>query len=116
MPAAKNTIEWVITRVEDIKSSLDQCTKVEDLVTCVDETMETLISHQKSEYVSPSVSGDLYVRLRYLREIRSSALELSNEQVPDFCRDLKLIFSSMQFQLWRGDSKELLALIDSHQS
>ena len=116
MPAAKYSIEWVITRVEEIKSSLNSCEKVSDLIHCIDETMELLIAHQKSEFVSQSVSGDLYVRLRYLREIRASALDLSDEQVPDFCRDLKLIFSSMQFQLWRGDSKELLALIDSHHS
>ena len=72
--------------------------------------METLINAQNIGIISKD--GELVTRLRYLRELRASALDLSEEQVRDFSRDFSLIVSSMQFQLWQGGNKELIELLE----
>lgn len=82
----------------------------------IDSAMEALIEYQSIDKAIIKGKGEILTRLRYLRELRASALELAEEQIHDFCRDLTLILSSMQFQLWSGESKELISLIESSES
>lgn len=110
-------IEEVILRLEQSKGELESCRSRSDLLRVIDSAMETLIVYQSAgESAILAGKGDILTRLRYLREVRAAALDLAEEQVSDFCRDLSLILSSMQFQLWRGESKELISLIESSNS
>ena len=114
MSPSEINIEEVILKLESVKRELDGCNSLSELLTMIDTTMETLIQFQNSENISlASTGGELITRLRYVRELRASALALSDEQVEDFSRDFSLIVSSMQFQLWQGESRELLSLIES---
>jgi hypothetical protein len=110
-------IEQVILRLEQVKLKLADCHSLKELLSQIDSTMETLINFQGAGEAGLAASkGDIVTRLRYLRELRASALDLAEEQVHDFSRDLSLIISSMQFQLWSGESKELISLIESSKS
>ena len=117
MSGTETNIEEVILRLEGLKRDLEHCQERSLLLATIDTTMETLIQYQASEGTSLAAGkGELITRLRYLRELRASALDLDEEQVEDFSRDFLLILSSMQFQLWRGNSKELFSLIDASNS
>lgn len=112
-----NNIEQVIIKLEVVKYQLKDCNVKEDLISKIDQVMENLIGAQ-NEVGSDilATNGELVTKLRYLRELRASALDLSDEQVLDFSRDLSLIVSSMQFQLWQGDNKSLFSLLDKNNS
>ncbi len=103
--------------LEEIKHQLSTCHIKSDLLVNIDNTMETLIRMENPSGVKAlPAKGELVTRLRFLRELRASALELGDEQIKDFARDFSLIISSMQFQLWQGESKDLLALIEQNNS
>ena len=109
--------EGVILRLEHCKHFLKDCRSQTNLLAAIDMAMETLIDYQS--FASPDLllaNGDIITRLHYLRELRAIALDLAEEQVGDFCRDLSLIISSMQFQLWDGQSQDLISLIHSTES
>ena len=106
-------IKELILKLEQAKTGLADCKTHAALIAWIDNTMEAIIDYQRSSGSGQvQNSGELVTRLRYLREIRAAALELSEEQISDFSRDFSLIVSSMQFQLWQGKNSELLSLLD----
>lgn len=109
--------EHLIIKLELIKNQLEHCVNKADLLNEIDNTMECLISARKdADFNSVRPKDELVTRLRYLRELRAAALDLSEEQVTDFSRDYFLMVSSMQFQLWQGDNQRLLSLIEQSNS
>ncbi len=114
MPDSTNAYHNTIVALERFRRALLKCPTKTELIQQIDLCIEEVYGvMQKRRILDLPSQPDLLSKIHYLKEYRAIAYELMQEQLTEYSRDVALVITTIQFELWEGRNPELFKLVDS---
>ena len=101
-----------ILQLERLKREVPKSNSKEDLLRKIDMAIEMLYGEAGDQQLFVT-RQEGHLKIRHLKELRAALLEVDDEQLKDYFRNINMTLGSVQFDLWQGRNEELFQLLDS---